>query len=57
MAKSLCGLHPVGVEQLSRLGRALTLLTGQRKDKAADHLISWVFLTLMKGLASLLLDR
>ena len=57
MVEFLGGLHPVAVEQLRRLGRALSLRTGQREEQATAHLTSRISLTLMKGLASLVLNR
>ena len=57
VAESLGGLHPVAVEQLRRLGRTLSLCTEQQEKEAAAHLTSRISLTLMKGLASLVLNR
>ena len=57
VAESLGGLHPTAVEQLRRLARGVAMKTGEEEGTALNHLLSRVSLTLMKGLASMVLNR
>ena len=56
-AETLGGLHPVAVEQVKKLGSALSRQTGQEEGEAKRHLFQRLSLHLMRGNAALLVNR
>jgi hypothetical protein len=56
-AETLGGLHTGAVEQVRRLGAALSRQTGQEEGEAKRHLFQRLSLHLMRGNAALLVNR
>ena len=56
-AETLGGLHDVAVDQVKRLGAALSRQTGQEEGEVTRHLFQRLSLHLMRGNAALLVNR